>query len=111
MHLPTLSAQRLRWLLAAAVAVFLGLACGLPPLAQAPHYHAFADQRAWAGLPCALDVLSNAAFVLVALWGAWALHGPQARRLPATPRALTALCFAGLALTGGLFHMLFLVLI
>ena len=102
MHLPTLSAQRLRWLLAAAVAAFLGLAWGLPPLAQAPHYHAFADQRAWAGLPCALDVLSNAAFVLVALWGAWALHGPQARRLPATPRALTALCFAGLALTGGL---------
>lgn len=101
MHLWILSAQRLRWLLAAVVAVFLGLAWGLPPLAQAPHYHAFADQRAWAGLPCALDVLSNAAFVLAALAGAWALSGPRARRLPAAQRALAAMFFAGLALTGG----------
>lgn len=40
------------------------------PIAQFPDYHHFADQRALAGVPHALDVLSNAAFAIVALWGA-----------------------------------------
>ena len=40
--------------------VLLALWAGLGPhLAQAPHIHDYADQRAWLGLPCALDVLSN----------------------------------------------------
>ncbi|MGV3743406.1 MAG: hypothetical protein ACO1NO_13960 [Burkholderiaceae bacterium] len=43
-------------------------------VAQFPDYHAFADQSAHLGIPHAGDVLSNAGFVLVALWGFWRLR-------------------------------------
>lgn len=49
------------WLLAAALA---GLAWGLPPIAQPPAYHDFADQRACWGVPRCLDTASNGLFVL-----------------------------------------------
>jgi hypothetical protein len=39
------------------------------PIAQFPDYHRFADQRALLGLANAADVLSNAGFALVGLWG------------------------------------------
>lgn len=39
------------------------------PIAQLPHYHEFANQAAWLGIPHAADVLSNSAFAIVALWG------------------------------------------
>lgn len=39
------------------------------PIAQLPDYHDFADQRAWYGLPNAADVLSNAGFAVVGVWG------------------------------------------
>lgn len=75
------------------------LACFGPAVAQPVHYHAFADQRAWAHLPCALDVLSNLPFALAGLWGLIAL-----RRLPLTTAAnpqprLASLFFAGLLVT------------
>lgn len=54
------------WLLAAALA---GLAVLLPPLAQPPAYHDFADQRACRGLPNCLDTASNALFVLAGAIG------------------------------------------
>lgn len=38
-------------------------------IAQLPHYHEFADQSALFGIPHAADVLSNAGFALVAIWG------------------------------------------
>src|SRR6266516_3730666 len=41
----------------------------LPAIPQDPGYHLFADQRQWLGIPHAADVLSNAAFVLVGLYG------------------------------------------
>jgi len=41
----------------------------LPPIPQDPAYHNFADQRALLGLPHCLDVLSNAAFLIVGVWG------------------------------------------
>jgi hypothetical protein len=40
------------------------------PIAQPAHYHEFADQSLWAGIPHAADVLSNLGFAMVALWGA-----------------------------------------
>lgn len=43
------------------------------PIPQLPHYHAFADQRSWLGLPHAADVLSNAGFALVGVWGLFTL--------------------------------------
>lgn len=53
-------------LLAAALA---GLAWMLPPIAQPPGYHDFADQRACWGLPNCLDTASNALFVLAGAMG------------------------------------------
>lgn len=40
-----------------------------PPIPQDPAYHRLADARAWAGIPNALNVLSNAGFVLVGILG------------------------------------------
>ncbi len=85
--------------LALALLAALALACFGPSVAQHAHYHAFADQRGWLGLPCAMDVLSNLPFALAGLWGllrvwqARALFGPDARW------SLAAVFFAGLLVT------------
>jgi hypothetical protein len=39
------------------------------PIAQLAHYHEFANQTTFMGLPRAADVLSNLVFALVAIWG------------------------------------------
>jgi hypothetical protein len=49
------------------------------PIAQLPHYHAFADARLLFGITNGADVLSNLGFILVGLWGFWRL-GPLARQ-------------------------------
>ena len=54
------------WLLAAAL---VAVAVLLPPLAQPPAYHDFADQRACWGVPRCLDTGSNALFVLAGAIG------------------------------------------
>ncbi len=92
---PTLSRAEAR-LLFAVLALSL-LAAFAPPLAQAPHFHDFADQRSWLGMPCALDVLSNLPF---ALFGAWGLHRlGRVPQLDATQHRLAALFFGGLLVT------------
>jgi hypothetical protein len=48
------------------------------PVMQPPHYHDFADSRVAFGLHNAADVLSNAGFALVGLWGLLRLW-PQQR--------------------------------
>lgn len=73
-------------LLAMALAVLV--ACMGPFVAQHAHYHAFADQRAWPGLPYALDVLSNVPFAVGGVWGLVAL---QRLRLPSESRVQQAL--------------------
>lgn len=86
----------------ALLAGFLGLlALALfgPHLAQAANHHAFADGRAFAGVPYAMDVLSNLPFV------AWGVAGlALLRRMPsleclAAQRATAALFFTGLLVT------------
>jgi hypothetical protein len=53
------------------------------PVPQWTGYHAFADARAWFGLPNAMNVLSNVPFAAIGAWGLWlhshALHTQSAR--------------------------------
>lgn len=55
--------------LGAATAVVLGKFLSGQRIPQDPRYHAFADRRSFLGVPNALDVLSNAGFLLVGAWG------------------------------------------
>jgi hypothetical protein len=47
----------------------LGIVLFLPPVAQDPSYHSFADQRQFWGIPNFLNVVSNLPFLLVGLLG------------------------------------------
>ncbi|MES2879920.1 MAG: hypothetical protein V4713_16020 [Pseudomonadota bacterium] len=87
-----------RGLLLALASAFL-LACFGPAVAQHPHYHAFADQRSWFGLPCAMDLLSNLPFAIGGLWGLWMLQHLPIDPTPNAQRPLATLFFAGLVLT------------
>ena len=83
---------RLETSLLLALAVAALAACLGPAVAQPAHYHDFADQRVWWGLPHAMDVLSNLPFALGGVWGLASLHC----QAPGTQRSLAALFFAGL---------------
>jgi hypothetical protein len=54
---------------AAALMVPLAVLLFFPPIAQDPHYHAFADTRSLLGVPHFLNVASNAAFFAVGVVG------------------------------------------
>jgi len=72
----------------------------LPAIPQDPSYHAFADARAWLGIPYAANVVSSVAFVVV---GAVALgrlvHG-EGRRFDAATHASLWCIAAGIVGTG-----------
>ena len=91
------SAWRVALLVAVSV-VAAGVACALPPVAQDPAYHDFADRRRIWGVPNALNVLSNAPFVIV---GGLGLRRVLRRtRGAAWERAAFLILFGGVALTG-----------
>jgi hypothetical protein len=78
----------------------------LPRVSQDPAYHAFADRRTMFGVPNALNVLSNIAFLVAGGFGLWVLGdrgraGSMFAGVPATQarRAFAAL-FAGTLLAG-----------
>ena len=76
------AAARAFWL--ALAAVVLGVALWAHgPIAQWADYHAFADQRAWLGMPNAANVLSNLPFLCIGVWGLWRLRGSA----PSSPSA------------------------
>lgn len=80
-------------------ALLLLVAVAGPATTQPAHYHHFADQRSWLGLPFANDVMTNLPF---AIWGCLGLH--RVWRLPrsvleASQRRTATLFFAGLVLT------------
>lgn len=81
-----------------------GAALLVPPISQDPAYHRLADARAWLGLPNALNVLSNAGFVLVGALGlrfvlaAGAAPGPTFQE--PRERWPYVVFFGGLLLTG-----------
>jgi len=55
--------------LAGLSALIIAAAFMLPPFAQPPGYHDFADRREWLGVPYFLNSVSNIAFLLVGLVG------------------------------------------
>lgn len=75
----------------------------VPPIAQDPAYHRLADSRGWLGIPNALNVLSNAGFLLVGALGLTFVlgggDGPRTFREP-VERWPYVVFFAGLLLTG-----------
>lgn len=72
----------------------------VPPIAQDPAYHAFADQRTLWGIPHCVNALSNLPFMLVGLLGLLALSpGCPAGGLDALLPSYRAF-FAGLLLVG-----------
>ncbi len=96
---PALRTFRLRVaLLIALAAAIVGLALYVPPIPQDPAYHAFADQRAWLGLPHFWNVVSNAPFLPFGIWGLFALHKARFH----DPREAWAyrVAFAGTVLVG-----------
>ncbi len=104
--MPTAVSRREAGLLLAVLALLL-LACLAPAVAQFQNYHAFADQRAWGGLPHAADVLSNLPFALLGMWGG-ALCWRATGRLPVAQWCMALLFFAGLVVTAvcsSLYHL------
>lgn len=88
-----------RWsiLLGICLAAFI-LTASLSPIAQLQSYHDFADRRSIAGIPRALDVFSNLAFMIPGMFGLVYLFAPKAKFDPGVKFAYSAL-FAGLILT------------
>ena len=74
-------------LLALAAAVLAGLLWAHGPIGQWADYHAFADRRAWLGLPNAADVLSNLPFLAAGAWAVWRMAGWKPGLLPEPPEA------------------------
>jgi hypothetical protein len=64
------------WLFALVALAGMITAFLLPPLWQAQSYHHFADARTLAGIPHCLNVISNAAFMLVGILGLGFLAAP-----------------------------------
>ncbi len=93
---PTRRAERALLLAAAALALLAAL---LPAMALPAGYHDFADRRALAGLPHAMDVLSNLPFAAIGAWGLACLRRVPAARIGGAQRGLAGLFFAGLMAT------------
>jgi hypothetical protein len=94
--LPTFSPTRLPFLL---VLVLAALALLWGPIVQPQDYHHFADISRLASIPHAADVLSNAGFALVGLWGLLALRQRRCHPLLAPAWAGYRLFLVALILT------------
>src|SRR5689334_22094552 len=88
---------------AAAAAVALGIAVG--PVPQDPSYTAFADARAWCGVPNWANVISNVAFVVAGAAGLLVVGrrdamGPQGPFVEPRERWPYGVFFVGVLATG-----------
>jgi len=90
--------SRVAVLLATGV-VAMALALSRKRLPQAQAYFDFADRRMLAGVPNAMDVLSNLAFAVVGIAGLTALRRGRISLRDARERGPWAVFFAGVALT------------
>jgi hypothetical protein len=84
-------------LLAAGAALLL-LAWFGPAIGEPVGYQQFADRRTLAGLPMAMDVLSNIGFAAMGAWG-WVVLWNALPALRNVQRAMAAMFFTGLLLT------------
>lgn len=80
-------------------AALFGLALLGPAVAPPGSPHEFADHRVIAGLPFAMDVLSNLPFAIAGGLGLWWVHRVPARGMNNVQRAMSALFFGGLLIT------------
>lgn len=72
----------------------------LPPIPQPQWYHAFADQRAWFGIPHFLDVASNVFFLVLGAAGLWQLASGRLVLVDPRERWPWGVFFLGIAATG-----------
>jgi len=100
-----------RWFLGASLIAAIGGVIGLwlhGAIPQDPHYHCFADGRAWLGIPNFSDVMSNLPFVVFGVMGlVWVFTKAVRLALAETERAAWAIFFVGVFLTGfgsGYYH-------
>jgi hypothetical protein len=72
-------ARHAGWIFAGILLLWIVACLLLPPVSQPQAYHAFADTRAFAGIPNFWNVVSNAAILLVGLLGLHAVtrHGQR----------------------------------
>jgi uncharacterized membrane protein YhaH (DUF805 family) len=89
-----LLAQRQSSIVILAIAA-LATVMALPPIAQDPMYHDFADRRSFLGIPSFLNVVTNLAFLAVGLAG---IDLCARRRRAITARWAWSACFTGVAL-------------
>ncbi len=68
----------------------------MPRIPQDPSYHKFADQRAWHGIPNAMDVVSNLPLVVIGAVGLASCCRTRQTEL----RGMKAILFCAVALTG-----------
>jgi len=95
-------------LLCVTVGVFIGV-FSFPRIGQDPHYHLFADNRTFFGIPNFFDVVSNVFFLIAGLWGLMHIsrHGTAFReKLEQWPYIIFFLGFALTCFGSGYYHLL-----
>lgn len=100
--MPTWSRTSRLWILLIAFLTLAVVTVLIPPFAQDPSYHQFADRRELFSVPNFANVISNLAFLLPAFWGVQLLRRSQRDMLPETngARLSLALFLFGLGATG-----------
>lgn len=91
------------WIIVAlTLAAAAGILAFIPPIAQDPAYHLFADQRFFLGIPNFANVVSNLAFVVIGLVGLGVLYGTKVsgQRGSFADTLPFAVFFTGVALVG-----------
>ena len=102
--------MKLRWIFLPNVLLALAVLALLMhgPIPQLDHYHDFADQTPWLGIPHAMDVLSNVGFVIVGWWGVSIMlrQRQAAIILPSyLPYLVFVVCIALTSLCSSFYHL------
>jgi hypothetical protein len=90
--------------LALAILALAGLLWAHGPIGQWADYHAFADGRAWLGLPNAANVLSNLPFLAIGVWALWRLRSAPMASPSLAAWRLLALALVLTAMGSSVYH-------